>query len=79
MTCKSNLPDIPTEQICSNIPDYIDYFIKDGNYMFIANDSSLLNWMLYINNENRTYSKYNYSDTVFCLLYFLSFNDNLIV
>ena len=65
MSCVTNMKDVSTDQICMGIPAYLDYYIKGGNYKFIANDSSLLNWMVYNNDENRTYSKFASSDTVF--------------
>lgn len=65
LTCKSNLKDYSDEQVCSGAPRSQKYFIKNGEYKFIFPDSSDYQWMLYINKENKIYTKMLGNDTIY--------------
>jgi hypothetical protein len=63
-TYKSKMPGATDEQFTKMMGDKEEYYIKNGNYKLITN-GSLAQWELYLNNENRLYSKLSNSETVF--------------
>lgn len=61
---KSKIPKLSDEQLSSMMGSKMDYFIKKGSYKSVSN-GSLMQWQLYINKENRIYTKMTNSDSAF--------------
>jgi len=59
----SKMPGVTNEQFTSTLGSTQEYYIKDGDYKSVSN-SSLLEWQLYINNDNKLYSKMANSETI---------------
>jgi hypothetical protein len=57
------MPNVTDEQLTTMIGSTLEYFIKDGDYKSIANGSSF-QWQLYVNKDNKLYSKIASSDTL---------------
>jgi len=55
-TYKSKLPNVTDEQLTSMMGSTQEYFIKNGDYKSILN-GSYVQWQLYINKDNKLYSK----------------------
>lgn len=60
---KSKMPSITDEQFTLMMGSTQNYYIKGGNYKSISN-GSLSGWLLYVNEDNKLYSKSANSDTV---------------
>lgn len=60
---KSKIPNLTDEQFTDMMGGRQEYFIKDGEYKSISN-GSLLQWQLYVNKDNKLYSKMANSETV---------------
>ncbi len=63
-TYRSKIANVNDEQLSSMMGTTQEYFIKEGNYKSIFN-GSLVQWQLYVNRENKVYSKMSNSETVF--------------
>lgn len=61
---KSKIPGVTDEQFTSMMGSTQEYYIKDGDYRSISN-GSFLQWQLYVNNNNKLYSKMANSETLF--------------
>jgi len=61
---ESKIPNMSNEQLTSMMGSIQDYIIKEGNYKSSTN-GSMMQWQLYINNDNKLYSKMKNSDTIF--------------
>jgi hypothetical protein len=61
---KSKNPQITDQQWNTMMGVTQEYFIKGGDYKSTAN-GSLVQWQLYINKENKFYSKMSNSESVF--------------
>lgn len=62
-TFKSKLPNVTDQQFTSMMGSTQDYIIKGGNYKSSANGTMFL-WQLYINSDNKLYSKMSNSETI---------------
>jgi hypothetical protein len=62
-TYKSKLPNVTDQQFTSMMGSTQDYIIKGGNYKSSANGTMFL-WQLYINSDNKLYSKMSNSETI---------------
>ena len=60
---KSKTPGVTDEQFTSMMGSTQDYFIKDGEYKSVAN-GTFFQWQLYINKDNKLYSKMANSETL---------------
>ena len=60
---KSKQPNISDEQWTLMMGAIHNYFIKEGNYRTNSN-GNLVQWQLYINNDNKLYNKISTSETV---------------
>jgi len=60
----SKIPNVSDHQFTSMMGSSQDYFIKDGDYKSTSN-GAMFEWQLYVNKENRLYSKLSNSETVF--------------
>ena len=60
---KSKTPNVTDEQFTSMLGSTMDYYIKDGDYKAIVN-GSLVQWQIYVNNDNKLYTKMANSDTL---------------
>jgi len=60
---KSKLPNVTDEQWTLMMGATQNYFIKDGNYRSNTN-GTVVQWQLYINRDNKLYSKVSGSDAV---------------
>lgn len=67
---KSKIPNVSDAQLTQMMGSMQEYFIKDGNYKSILN-GSLFQWQLYVNKDNKLYSKMANSET-------LLWNDGLV-
>src|SRR5437016_1645658 len=61
---KSKLPNLKDEQFTSMMGNKEEFYIKGGNYKSVVN-GTFDQWQLYINKENKLYSKLSTSDTIF--------------
>ena len=59
---KSKTPNVTDEQFTSMLGSTMDYYIKDGDYKAIV--SLLVQWQIYVNNDNKLYTKMANSDTL---------------
>ena len=62
-TYKSKMPNVTTEQFTTMMGSTQEYFIKNGDYKSVTN-GSFFQWQLYINKDNKLYSKMANSDTL---------------
>lgn len=60
---KSKIPGVSDEQFTSMMGSNLEYFIKDGDYKSIA-DGTLFQWQLYVNNDNKLYTKMSNTEAV---------------
>jgi hypothetical protein len=60
---KSKIPNVTDEQLTTMIGSAQEYFIKNGNYKSLAN-GLLFQWLIYVNKDNKLYSKMANSDTL---------------
>jgi len=60
---KSKMPNTTDEQLTNMMGSTLEYFIKNGDYKSVTN-GSFFQWQLYINNENKLYSKMANSETL---------------
>jgi hypothetical protein len=59
----SKVQNVTSEQFTSMMGSTQTYLIKDGNYKSTAN-GTLFQWQLYINKENRLYTKMSNAETI---------------
>ena len=62
-TYKSKIPNVSDEQLTIMMGSNQDYLIKGGDYKSITNGTMLL-WQLYLNADNKLYSKMPDSDVI---------------
>lgn len=62
-TIKSKINSITDQQFSSMLGDKQEYFIKDGDYKSVTN-GALMQWQLYINDDNKLYNKMSNSETL---------------
>jgi hypothetical protein len=55
-TYKSKMPNVTDEQFTTMMGSTQEYFIKNGDYKSVSN-GSLFQWLLYVNKDNKLYSK----------------------
>jgi hypothetical protein len=60
---KSKLPNVKDEQFNSMMGTKQEYYIKGGNYKSVTN-GTFAQWQLYINQDNKLYSKFSNSETI---------------
>ena len=58
---KSKMPNVTDEQFTAMMGSTQEYFIKDGDYKSVAN-GSFFQWQLYINKDNKLYTKMTNSE-----------------
>lgn len=63
-TWKSKIPNMPDEQLSVMMGKTQEYVIKQGNYRSTL-DGNFMNWQLYINKDNKLYSKISNSPSIF--------------
>jgi len=63
-TYKNKNPKMTDQQWLSMMGGIQEYYIKGGNYKSVTN-GTLMQWQLYVNSENKLYSKMSNSETVF--------------
>lgn len=61
---KSKMPNVTDEQFTAMMGSTQEYFIKNGDYKSVAN-GSFFQWQLYVNKDNKLYSKMAKSETLF--------------
>lgn len=62
-TYVSKLPNVTSEQFTSMMGSTQTYIIKDGDYKSTAN-GTMFQWQLYINNDNKLYTKMSTSEKI---------------
>ncbi|MCW3106513.1 MAG: hypothetical protein JWQ09_1019 [Segetibacter sp.] len=62
-TIKSKLPSVTDQQFSSMLGDTQEYFIKGGAYKSVTN-GSLIQWQLYVNDDNKLYNKMSNAETL---------------
>ena len=60
---KSKMPSVTDQQFTTMMGSTQDYFIKSGDYKSVAN-GSFFQWQLYVNKDNKLYSKMANSETL---------------
>jgi|SRR5688572_18493485 len=60
---KSKLPNVTSEQFNSMMGTQQEYYIKGSDYKSVT-DGTFAQWQLYIQKENRLYSKFSNSETI---------------
>ncbi len=60
---KSKMPNVTDEQFTSMMGATQEYFIKGGDYKSVSN-GSYFQWQLYVNKDNKLYSKMANSETL---------------
>ena len=63
-TYRSKMPNVSDEQFNSMMGTMQEYYIKNGNYKSSMN-GTFFQWQLYINKDNKLYSKMSNSPSVF--------------
>src|SRR5262249_10946839 len=63
-TYKSKMPNVTDEQFTTMMGSTQEYFIKNGDYKSLAN-GSFFQWQLYVNKDNKLYSKMANSEALF--------------
>jgi len=63
-TYKNKNPQMTDQQWLSMMGGTQEYYIKGGNYKSVTN-GTLMQWQLYVNSENKLYTKMSNSETVF--------------
>ena len=63
-TYKSKTPNMTDEQFTAMLGSAQEYFINNGDYKTVTNGSLVL-WQLYVNKDNKLYSKMSNAETVF--------------
>ena len=61
---ESKSPNVSNEQFAQMMGTKEEFYIKNGNYKSVRNGTFLL-WSLYVNAENKFYSKLSISDTLY--------------
>lgn len=61
---KSKIANVSNEQFNTMMGTKQEYFIKGGNYKSVAN-GTFLQWILYINKDNKLYSKLSNAESIF--------------
>jgi len=64
ITYKSKLPNLTDQQFGSMLGTIQEYIIRGGNYKSSVN-GTLVQWQLYINADNKLYTKMSNSETIF--------------
>jgi hypothetical protein len=64
VTCKSKNAQVSDLQMTAMMGGRQEYYIKNGNYKSVSNGTTV-QWQLYINKENKMYSKLTNSESVF--------------
>ena len=62
-TYKSKIPNVTDEQFTTMMGSTQEYFIKNGDYKSVAN-GSFFQWQLYVNKDNKLFSKMANSETL---------------
>ncbi len=62
-TYKSKIPNVTDAQFTTMMGSTQEYLIKDGDYKSLAN-GSMFHWQLYINKDNKLYSKMANNETL---------------
>ncbi len=62
-TYKSKMPNVTDEQFTTMMGTTQEYFIKNGDYKSLTN-GSMFQWQLYINKDNKLYSKMVNNETL---------------
>jgi hypothetical protein len=62
-TYKSKMPNVTDEQFTTMMGSTQEYFIKNGDYKSVAN-GNFFQWQLYVNKDNKLYSKMANSETL---------------
>src|SRR5260221_13567300 len=60
---KSKMSNVTDDQFTSMMGSIQEYYIKDGDYKSVAN-GNLIQWQIYVNKENKLYSKMSNSETL---------------
>lgn len=60
---KSKLPSVKDDQFNSMMGNKQEYYIKGGNYRSVTN-GTFSQWQLYVNKDNKLYSKMTSSETI---------------
>lgn len=63
-TFKSKIPNVTDDMLTQMMGTSLDYTIKEGNYKTTSNGTFLL-WQLYVQDDNKLYTKYANSNSVF--------------
>jgi hypothetical protein len=63
-TFKSKIPNVTDDMLTQMMGTSLDYTMKEGNYKTTSNGTFLL-WQLYVQNDNKLYTKYANSNSVF--------------
>lgn len=63
-TFKSKIPNVTDEMLTQMMGTSLEYNMKEGNYKTISNGTFLL-WQLYLQKENKVYSKFSNSNSIF--------------
>lgn len=62
-TYKSKMPNVTDNQFTTMMGSVQEYFIKNGDYKSVVN-GTFFQWQLYVNNDNKLYSKMVNSETL---------------
>ena len=57
------MPNVTDQQFTTMMGSTQEYFIKNGDYKTVA-DGSLFQWQIYVNKDNKLYSKMANSETL---------------
>lgn len=63
-TFKSKLPNVTDDMLTQMMGTSLEYNLKKGNYKTVTNGTFLL-WQLYLQKENKLYTRFSNSNTVF--------------
>jgi hypothetical protein len=62
---KSKSPSLTDEQLKALSGSQYDYFIKNGNYKTVVSAGAMLQWQLFLQQDNKLYNKFANSETIF--------------
>ena len=63
-TFKSKIPSVTDDMLTQMMGTTVEYNLKEGNYKTISNGTFLL-WQLYVQQNNKLYTKFSNSNSVF--------------
>jgi len=65
LSYKSKTPSLTDEQLSALSGSQHEYYFKNGNYKTVVSAGAMMQWQLFIHEDNKLYNKYANTETVF--------------